>query len=75
MPARKTRAETARRIELYSSAYNLAWAQIPADQKRESPDISLRIHASIRHQLKAGAIDVRTIAFAALIDVLVPDTP
>jgi hypothetical protein len=49
--------------------------QIPTLQRREKPDISLRIHASIRRQLKAGAIDAHTIAFTALKDVLVPDTP
>jgi hypothetical protein len=68
------RGPTAQRIELYSTAYKLAWEQIPPDQKGARPDISLRIHASIRRQLKAGAIDPHTIAFTALKDVLVPDT-
>jgi hypothetical protein len=65
----------AQRAALYSTAYRLALEQIPSDQKRERPDISLRIHASIRRQLKAGAIDAHTIAFAALKDVLVPVGP
>ena len=64
-----------KRIELYSAAYKLALAQIPPLQMRERPDISLRIHASIRRQLKAGETDASTVAFTALKDVLVPDTP
>ena len=65
----------ARRVELYHTAYKLAWDLIPTVERRARPDISLRIHASIRRQLKAGAIDAHTIAFTALKDVLVPDTP
>jgi hypothetical protein len=65
---------TARRIELYSSAYKLAWKQIPPDERRARPDMSLRIHASIRRQLKAGANNPDAIAFVALNDVLVTDT-
>jgi hypothetical protein len=60
----------ARRIELYSSAYQLAWRQIPPAERRARPDISLRIHASIRRQLKDGADDPHGIASAALKDVL-----
>jgi L-arabinose isomerase len=74
MSTQNRRREIAQRIELYSTAYKLALAQIPADQIRERPDISLRIHGSIRRQLKAGAIDAHTVAFTALKDVLVPDT-
>jgi hypothetical protein len=71
---RKSRkGETAQRAELYSSAYKLAWEQIPPDQKHARPDLSLRIHASVRRQLKAGGTDPQTIAFGALKDVLVPD--
>jgi hypothetical protein len=68
------KGKTARTVELYSAAYKLALEQIPALQMREKPDISLRIHASIRRQLKAGETDPRRIAFNALKDVLVPDT-
>ena len=64
----------AQRAVLYSAAYRLALEQIPPLQMREKPDISLRIHASIRRQLKAGETDARVIAFAAVKDVLVPDT-
>jgi hypothetical protein len=64
----------ARRIELYHTAYKLAWELIPSLQRRAQPDISLRIHASIRRQLKAGANDPKVIALAALNDVLVPET-
>jgi hypothetical protein len=62
--------ETARRIEVYGAAYKLAIEQIPALQMREKPDISLRIHASIRRQLKEGAMDPIGIASAALKDAL-----
>jgi hypothetical protein len=67
--------KVARKVELYSSAYKLALKQIPPGRLRKQPDISLRIHASIRRQLKAGMTDAHTIAFTALKDVLVPDTP
>jgi len=66
--------ETARRVGLCSAAYKLALAQIPPDRIREQPDISLRVHTSIRRQLKAGETDAITVAFTALKDVLVPDT-
>jgi hypothetical protein len=71
-PLRKGRI--ARRAELYSSAYKLAWEQIPPAEKGARPDISLRIHASIRRELKNGANDPHGIASAALKDVLAPDT-
>jgi hypothetical protein len=64
----------AQRIEVYSAAYKLAWKQIPPDERREKPDISLRIRASIRRQLKAGANDANAIAFVALKEILAPDT-
>ena len=64
----------AQRLEVYSAAYKLAWRQIPSAERLARPDISLRVHASIRRQLKAGAADAHTIAFTALKDVLVPDT-
>ena len=63
------KSETARRIVLYGSAYKLAWEQVPPDQKRWRPDISLRIHASIRRELKAGSKDPHAIASAALEDI------
>ena len=70
LPNRK--GEAARRIELYSSAYKLAWEQISSAERRAHPDISLRIHASIRRQLKQGALDSISIASAALKDVIDP---
>jgi len=70
----KRPGEIARRAELYITAYKLALEQIPSDQKLERPNLSLQIHTSIRRQLKAGMTDSRTIAFAAVKDVLVPDT-
>jgi hypothetical protein len=60
----------AQRIEVYSAAYKLAWKQIPPAERRARPDISLRIHASISRQLKAGANNPDVIAFVALNDVL-----
>jgi hypothetical protein len=63
------KGETARRIVLYGSAYKLAWEQVPPDQKRWRPDISLRIHASIRRELKAGSKHPHAIASAALEDI------
>jgi hypothetical protein len=65
----KTWGITGRNIELYSSAYRIAWNQISPLRKREQPDISLRLHASIRRQLKDGATDplfIATEAFKAL---------
>jgi hypothetical protein len=69
MPARKQdrRWRTiARNVELYSSAYRIAWKQISPLRKREQPDISLRLHASIRRQLEKGTSDPRFIATEAL---------
>jgi hypothetical protein len=70
----RRKGEAARRIEIYSAAYKLAWEQIPRAERRARPDISLRIHASIRRQLKEGAMDPSGIASAALKDALIPDT-
>jgi len=67
------KSETARKVELYSRAYKLALHQISPMQRREHPDISLRIHASIRRQLRAGETDARHIAFKAVKDVLLPE--
>jgi len=65
----KTWGITGQNIELYSSAYRIAWKQISPVRKRDQPDISLRLHASIRRQLKDGATDplfIATEAFKAL---------
>jgi hypothetical protein len=64
--ARKPKRTTARNIELYSSAYRIAWNQISPVRKVEQPDISLRLHASIRRQLKKGKTDPLSIAAEAL---------
>jgi hypothetical protein len=63
-----------KRVEIYGPAYRLAWKQISPAERRARPDISLRIHASIRRQLKAGANNPDAIAFVALNDALVTDT-
>jgi hypothetical protein len=54
------------RAILYGLAYRIAWNQISPLRKREQPDISLRLHASIRRQLKDGATDPLFIAIEAL---------
>jgi hypothetical protein len=51
--------------ELYGLAYRIAWKQISPFRKREQPDISLRLHACIRRQLKDGATDPLFIAIEA----------
>jgi hypothetical protein len=68
---RNRKSETARKVELYSSAYKLARIQIPPTLSRELPDLSLRIHASIRRQLKAGETDARRIAFEAVQEAVI----
>jgi hypothetical protein len=65
----KTWGKTARNIELYGLAYRIAWKQISPQRKREQPNISSRLHACIRRQLKDGATDplfIATEAFKAL---------
>jgi len=69
-----SKGELARRVEIYNSAYKLAWEQVLPTQRRERPDILLRIHTSIRRQLKAGEIDAHDIAFEALKEALIPET-
>jgi hypothetical protein len=64
------RSEIGQRAELYGSAYKLAWKQIPPAAKRARPDLSLRIYASVRRQVKEGAMDPIGIASEALKDVL-----
>ena len=61
--------KTAKNIELYNSAYRLAWKHISELQKREQPDIALRLHDSIRRQLKGGATEPLFMASEALTDV------
>jgi len=77
MPARKQDRRwrmIARNVELYSSAYRAAWNHISALQKRGHPDISLRLHASIRRQIKEGAKDPSLIAAKAVSDFQI-DSP
>jgi hypothetical protein len=64
------RSEIGQRAELYGSAYKLAWEQIPPPERRRQPDLSLRIYASVRRQVKEGAMDPISIASAALKEVL-----
>ena len=65
---------TARHIELYSSAYKLAWTQIFALQKCGQARIALGLHASIRRQLREGATDPLLIASEALSDLRLAET-
>jgi hypothetical protein len=45
------------------------WTTFPLFKKREHPDISLRLHASIRRQLKKGATNPSLIAAEAVSDL------
>jgi hypothetical protein len=59
-------AGIARNIELYNSAYSLAWKLISELQKREEPEIARRLHDSIRRQLSDGVTEPLFIASEAL---------
>lgn len=59
-------AGIARNIELYNSAYALAWRKISELQKREQPEIARRLHDFIRRQLASGASEPLFIASDAL---------
>ena len=48
-------AGIARNIELYNSAYRLAWEHISEHQKREQSNVARRLHDCIRRQIKEGA--------------------
>jgi hypothetical protein len=48
-------AEIARSIELYNSAFRLAWSHISERQKREQSDMAQRLHDSITRLIKEGA--------------------
>jgi hypothetical protein len=58
-------AGIAQNIEPYNSA-RLAWKHISELQKRVNANIALRLHDSIRRQLKEGAIEPLFIASEAL---------
>jgi hypothetical protein len=60
-------AGIARNIELYNSAYSLAWKHISEVHKREKPNIATRLHDSVRSQIKNGATEPLFIAFEALL--------
>jgi hypothetical protein len=59
----------ARDIELYNSAYSLAWKHVSDFLKREKPNIASLLHDSIRRQIKNGATEPLFIASGALKDV------
>jgi hypothetical protein len=59
-------AGIARNIELYNSAYDLAWKHISELRKREQPEIARRLHDAIRGLLKDGANEPLFIASDAL---------
>ena len=56
----------ARNIELYQLAYRLAWPYVSEFQKNADPDIAVRLHDSIRRQLKKGSTEPVLIASEAL---------
>jgi hypothetical protein len=56
----------ARNIELYNSAYSLAWKHISERQKHEQPNIARRLDNSIKRQLRDGATEPLFIASEAL---------
>src|SRR5262245_53252505 len=62
----ETMAGIARNIELYNSAYSLAWKHISELQKHEQPEIARRLHDSIERQLENGATEPLFIASDAL---------
>jgi hypothetical protein len=48
----------AQNIELYNSAFSLAWKRIP-ERHREQSNIAQRLHDSITRQIREGAsVDV-----------------
>jgi len=59
-------AGIARNIELYQLAYRLAWPYVSEFQKSADPNIALRLHDSIRRQLKGGLAEPVLIASEAL---------
>ena len=59
----------AREIELYNSAFTLAWKHVSELRKREKPNIASGLHDSIRSQIKMGATETLFIASEALRDV------
>jgi hypothetical protein len=50
-------AGIAQNIELYNSAYSLAWKHISEVQKRRQPNIAQRLHDAIRRELSDGATE------------------
>ena len=66
-------AAIARDIELYQLAYRLAWPYVSEFQKNADQDIALRLHDTIRRQLKKGSTEPVFIASEALKDLDKPD--
>ena len=62
-------AGLAQNIELYNSAYRLAWKHVSELQKRDKPNIASRLHVSIRREISKGATEPLFIASEALRDV------
>jgi hypothetical protein len=58
----------AKNVELYSSAYRMAWKCISPLQKRIRPDLPLWLHHFIRHEIKEGATDPSAIALKAIVE-------
>jgi hypothetical protein len=62
-------AGLAQNIELYNSAYRLAWKHVSELQKSDKPNIASRLHDSIRREISKGATEPLFIASEALRDV------
>ena len=58
-------AGIARDIELYNSAFRLAWKHV-SEYQREQSDLAQRLHNSIRRQIKEGSISDLFVASEAL---------
>jgi hypothetical protein len=56
-------------VQLYGSAYRIALKHISPRQKREQPNVALRLHAALRRQIEKGKTDPALIATDALRDV------
>jgi hypothetical protein len=55
-------AGLARSIELFNSAYKLAWEHISKHAEMNHPDIAQALGRSIHDQIKVGATDAAAIA-------------
>jgi hypothetical protein len=57
--------EITRKVELFNTAYRLAWKHIP-EEKKLKPDAGCCLDIAIRRQIKSGADDAVFIASEVL---------